>query len=377
MCCNCLMDVLLPNFGLLAMPAGLQIEPQTLAALQQQGHLASSLNSQRLTAELLALLGFGAAAPSLQLLQQTQLLQHVLPLHAAYMQLVDQQQQGCSQQLSSSSCTPAQLSGSSRPVHAAQCQHDSNGSGQGIAAAGQQQLKQAADLQHPAASALGQLWLGQCHSSSPQHAGAHSQQSQRQPAQELQRQHKQLQHTNLLLQVLAALDQRVGVSQPAPAEVVLACLTAPLLVEALAAAVTLLQEHVVQNHKQSQQQLPALQHVQQQPPLRKQQEQDLATEALHLRQDQIAAAQAYSQSAAEILTLVLQPLPAARNVARHFSSSSTASDGGELCMAQHSDLAWRPGQEVVQQLLQGMSAAGFIHQQGMHIASQVSRGRRP
>ena len=361
------------------MPAALQIEPQTLAALQQQGHLASSFNSQRLTAELLALLGYGAAAPSLQLLQQTQLLQHVLPLHAAYMQLVDQQQQGCSQQLSSSSCTPAQLSGSSRPVHAAQCQHDSNGSGQGIAAAGQQQLKQAADLQHPAASALGQLWLGQCHSSSPQHAGAHSQQSQRQPAQELQRQHKQLQHTNLLLQVLAALDQRVGVSQPAPAEVVLACLTAPLLVEALAAAVTLLQEHV-QNNKHSRQQLPALLHVQQQQqqPPQRQQKHQTATEEVDLRQDQIvAAAQAYSQPPAEILTLVLQPLPATRSVARHFSSSSAIADGGELCLGQHSDLAWRPGQEVVQQLLQGMSAAGFIHQQGMHIASQVSRGRRP
>jgi hypothetical protein len=194
---------------------------------------------------------------------------------------------------------------------------------------------------------------------------------QQQQVQELQRQHQELQHTNLLLQVLAALDQRVSVSQPAPAEVVLACLTAPLLVKALAAAVALLQEHV-QINNQSRQQLPALQHVQQQSIRQQQQEQDLATEAAHLRQDQRAAAQTYSQPAAEMLTLVLQPLPAARSVARHFSSSSTAADGGELCMARHSDVAWRPGQEVVQQLLQGMSAAGLIQQQGFHIASQVS-----
>jgi tRNA nucleotidyltransferase/poly(A) polymerase len=370
------------------MPAGLQIEPQTLAALQQQGHLTSSLNSQRLTAELLALLGYGAAVPSLQLLQQTQLLQHVLPMHAAYMQLhqqlaaPQQQQQGCSQQPVSSSCLPAQHWGDTGPASAADCQHDSSSKGRASVAAvpaGQQQLKQAAALQPQAASALGQLWLGQFPSSNPQTLNAHPQQAgqqsmqQQQQVQELQRQHQQLQHTNLLLQVLAALDQHASVSQPAPAEVVLACLTAPLLVDALAAAVTLLQEHV-HNNKHSRQQLPALQHVQQQPLHRKQQEQDLATEALHLRQDQIAAAQAYSQPAAEMLTLVLQPLPAARSVARHFSSSSAGLDAGELCMAQHSDLAWRPGQEAVQQLLQGMSAAGFIQQQGVHIASQVSRG---
>eukprot|EP00879_Flechtneria_rotunda_P025390 GHRR01026977.1.p1 GENE.GHRR01026977.1~~GHRR01026977.1.p1 ORF type:complete len:505 (+),score=176.79 GHRR01026977.1:222-1736(+) len=61
--------------------AGLSIEPSTACALQQHSHLVTSLNAQRLTAELIALLGHGAAAASLAMLQKMQLLQRLLPLH--------------------------------------------------------------------------------------------------------------------------------------------------------------------------------------------------------------------------------------------------------------------------------------------------------
>lgn len=320
--------------------AGLQVDLATLTALQQHSHLISSLNSHRLTAELLAMLGYGAAAPSLRLLEQTQLLQHLLPTHAAYMRRQQQQQQqqlSLSRRAASQRCTNTGSSSSHRNACCddLQCQ----------------QLPQL-DSQQQAYSALGQLW-------SQLHQGAQQQQQQRVPSQGqqqvLQQQHQQLQDANVLLQVLAALDQQVSVSQPAPAEVVLACLTAPLLVEALTAAV-----EQVQVHCQQKQQLAALQEAQRHLARAEQQQQHDARQLPGFHQ----------QTAAEAMALLLQPLPAAaRSITRPFSSSSSSwlaqPSSGEGAL---------PGLgvgDLVQQLLQGVPAEDCVQQHTMHIAAQV------
>lgn len=291
------------------------------------------------------MLGYGAAALSLHLLEQTQLLQHLLPTHAAYMRRQHQQQQqqlSLSRRAASQHCTNTDSSSSHRNTccEDLQCQ----------------QLPQL-DSQQQAYSALGQLW-------SQLHQGS-QQQQQRVPSQGqqqvLQQQHQQLQDANILLQVLAALDQQVSVSQPAPAEVVLACLTAPLLVEALTAAVEQVQVHTQETH-----QLAALQEAQHHLARAEQQQQQ--------QHDARQLPGFHQQTAAEAMALLLQPLPAAaRSIARPFSSSSGSSSTSWLAQPSSGEGAL-PGPgvgDLVQQLLQGVPAEDCVQQYTMHIAAQV------
>jgi DNA repair exonuclease SbcCD ATPase subunit len=291
------------------------------------------------------MLAYGAAAPSLQLLEQTQLLQHLLPTHAAYMCRQHQQQLSGSRRVTSQHCTNTDSSSSSH-------QDISDADSQW------QQLPQV-DSQQQAYSAIGQLW-SQLHEESQQQQ---QQQQQQQSVhlqgqeQELKQQHQQLQDADVLLRVLAALDQHVSVSQPAPAEVVLACLTAPLLVEALTAAVEQLQAHA-----QRKQQLAALQEAQHHLTRAEQQQQ---------QHDARQLPGFHQQTAAEALALLLHSMPAAaRSIARPFSSSSSSSWLAQPSSGQNAF----PGVGVgglVQQLLQGVPAEECVQQHMTRIAAQV------
>jgi tRNA nucleotidyltransferase/poly(A) polymerase len=275
--------------------AGLKVEAQTLAALQQHSHLISDLNSHRLTAELLSMLGYGAATPSVQLLEQTQLLQHLLPLHAAYMRRQQQQgrrqlqQTGCNNILSTQCATSSSTAGRS--------EHPSSSSSHNCEDDGFEwrQLQQVSSKPQ-AYSALGQLWS--CWNGIKPLSGQRQQQLQA-----LQDQHQQLQHANLLLRVLSSLDQHTSVSQPAQAEVVLTCLTVPLLAEALTAAAVQLQRHIQQQAWQQEAARQRDQYQQQQ----MQAEQQQQHKALHV----LAASSGFKHAAADTYTLVMRPLPAA------------------------------------------------------------------
>jgi hypothetical protein len=448
--------------------AGLQVEQHTLEALQQHSHLVGTLNSHRLTAELVGLLGYGAAAASMQLLSQAQLLQHILPLHDAYMDDARQQQQQLSQQqLSQQQLSQQQLSQqqlSQQQVcgvpdhHQAQTHQQrpsqgsrqtiavsldassstrssssnsgggrSKGSSRASAVSGDpcqaaeactpgQQLQQQKRQQH-ASSALGQLWLGQLHIGGSQHMaesghlGDCSEQCKQQSTQvdqpeeqqqqfeqqrqqfEQQRQQRQQlqQQSNMLLRVLSALDQTASVSQPAQPEVVLACLTAPLLHDALTGAVQQLQLHVQQQQQQQKQRKQHQKQLQRQQPLQalKQgqvQPQDELQQQDHrpspagdqqecLAQVSQASPVCVSPAAAlDTLTILLQSLPAARQIARPYSSSTSNSSSG---IDHNSSSSLGSGNHchdrgLVEQLLQGSPVSECVQHLAVQIADQVS-----
>jgi tRNA nucleotidyltransferase/poly(A) polymerase len=327
--------------------AGLDVEEQTLAALQQHSHLIINLNSHRLTAELLSMLGYGAASPSLQLLEQTHLLQHLLPLHAAY---IYHQQQQSRRPLQQTACTiiSTQCSTSSSSSSSPACEED----------ALQWRQLQHISSEPQAYSALGQLWS--CVNGIKPSSG----QQQQQQEQALHDQHRRLQHANLLLRVLAGLDQHASVSQPAQAEVVLTCLTAPLLVEALTAAAVQLQRHVQQ---QARQQEAARQHDQyQQQQLQAEQQQH---GALHV----LGAASGFKHAAADTYTLVMRSLPAARRIARPFSSSSNCSSSTAAADSSvpSSCASGLESDSLVQQLLQGVAPEECMQQHIIRLAAKV------
>jgi tRNA nucleotidyltransferase/poly(A) polymerase len=332
--------------------AGLEVEELTLAALQQHSHLIINLNSHRLTAELLSMLGYGAALPSLQLLEQTHLLQHLLPLHAAY---IHRQQQQSGRPLQQTACTilSAQCSTSSSSSSSPACEED------GL----QWRQLQHISSEPQAYSALGQLWS--CVHGIKPSSGQQQQQQQQQQVQALHDQHRRLQHANLLLRVLAGLDQHASVSQPAQAEVVLTCLTAPLLVEALTAAAVQLHCHVQQ---QARQQEAARQHDQyQQQQLQAEQQQH---GALHV----LAAASGFKHAAADTYTLVMRSLPAARRIARPFSSSSSCSSSSTAAADNPVPSSCASGLEsdsLVQQLLQGVAPEECMQQHIIRLAAKV------
>lgn len=347
---------------------GLSIEPGTASALQGQGHLVTSLNNQRITAELMAMMAYGAAAPSLLLLQQTQLMQHVLPVHYQHLQRWRQQQQ------------KQQGSGPDRRIVSAISEHarelEDKMEAQGEAEIGQLS----------ADSALGQLLRG---SAAEQQGRQQQQQQQMVLVQQSAKQtstrsgqavagamHRScyLQQTSrqsqtLLMLVAAALDQQVTVREPASAEVVLACLTAPMVVEVMQHAVQQVQQHLQQHQQaqahQEQQAMPFAVGVL-----------DPATTPQPAMDRSSGISRSSSSSSNEAWTIhadigpgsaVLQhPLPAvtataAVTAARAYSTSRVS---GEAAVTE----LW----PVSQQLLSGACVEAVIHEQAVALATQVS-----
>jgi hypothetical protein len=251
-----------------------------------------------------------------KLLQEAQLLQHLLPLHAAHLQQQQRLQDGGSS--------------SSENSHQQQQWHQ------------QQHQQQRTDGQ-PAASALGQL-LGQLGSAAQrqqQPEGSHKQQQQQQDC-----------PSSLLHRVLAALDERMSVLRPAAPEVVLACLTAPLLVHALTQAVQQLRRHA-----QASVPAPAVQ---------------LHHQSAHSTANTLWAVGHHSSSIDQqllhqLLCIELQShAAAAASTARGFSSS-TGSNSASSPGGQQQQLS-----SIARQLLQGSAFAAVMHQEAAALAAQVS-----
>lgn len=185
------------------------------------------------------MLAHGAAAPSLLMLQQTQLMQHLLPLHHHYLQ-----RGGVKHQLQAGADITGRVSSGLQGVSGGTASPKDNCHEEDASVANPSPTQQLAD------SALGQMLNSTTARQSEQQQGQHDM-----PAvvagtdQRHNRQTHPLQcvvdhQQDLLLKVAAALDRQVSVKQPATAEVVLACLTAPLLVETLQVAVHQLQQHL-------------------------------------------------------------------------------------------------------------------------------------
>lgn len=114
-----------PTPPLLASPAGLDLDNDTAAALVSEAPLVASLPQGRLTMELGALLGYGGAARSLELLWRHGLLHLLLPQHAAYLKVISGLERGAGVGASGgrgeavllrSECTKCRCSSSKEPV---------------------------------------------------------------------------------------------------------------------------------------------------------------------------------------------------------------------------------------------------------------------
>jgi len=302
-----------------------------------------------MTAELMALLGYGAAAASMQLLAETRLLQHVLPLHASYMHR--------HAQTSSRQAIAAAPSGSAS-AHKDCSEQSSSGFSCSSTAAASSQLPSEpspGDTEQRAFSALGVLWnTAPCQQ---------QQQLQQQQQQQLRQQRQSLDQANLLLRVLAALDQHASVSQPAQPEVVLSCLTLPLLVEVLNEAITLIQQQ--QQHRYQQHTLLA------EDPAAAAASRELCQPQQHLFEGALSL-----NAGADPLTLLLRAAaPTARSIARPFSSSSSSHPEGLQFVCNSSSSSRSMASEFVQQLVQGVHLQECLRQQAAHLAAMVSSHR--
>eukprot|EP00879_Flechtneria_rotunda_P018742 GHRR01019674.1.p1 GENE.GHRR01019674.1~~GHRR01019674.1.p1 ORF type:complete len:768 (+),score=291.76 GHRR01019674.1:163-2466(+) len=332
--------------------AGLSIEPSTACALQQHSHLVTSLNAQRLTAELIALLGHGAAAASLAMLQKMQLLQRLLPLHDEQLvhQHVRHEQQHVDWVPGSHDSSTTTSSHSTAPGNSLSAVTANSELGQLLGNLGTRPDNyDSQHRQHPKLAAVGS-------------SGKAFQQ------------HRQA----LILQVLGALDKHVvwarqcnrrQQQQGIEPEVLLACLTAPLLRKQIQQAVTQLQQLVLVRKEQAEgahlTRKPQQQHQHQQP-------------------DSAQAGQAHAAATLEGLFMQQQQCQHARHsdtclhlhhssaaLSRHRRSMAAArafsSQDGRLChdLQLHSAAA---------QLLEGCSAEHVLHKQALIVATQVCSG---
>lgn len=336
----------------------------------------------------MSMLSYGAAAASLRLLQQTQLLQQVLPLHHQHMQRQLQQTAACQ---TSDISSESQSTGNCCGKHADQLEenlrHHSSQSADPIP-------KTRVLCQPTADSALGRMLHGLTAQQSPQQSqkqlGTWQQQTERlrrlpdvRAAASTGRVQDQInpmqqvidEHQVLLLKVAAALDQHVGVKQPAAAEVVLACLTAPLVIEALQDTVAQLQWHLQQQLQQQPHQ--DIVHVQQQqqhggPANAEQQGQQTAsyvgTLDGPLQQHSSSSQGMWGKYVVDYSSAVSQQQVsfAAAAGARAISTNSSTTRSRDHKKFADVDLA-----PAAQQLLSGADFKALVEQQALALATQV------